>query len=164
MLPEPISSSFLAEKASLSLSDLRWAIDNGIIGAQTVVDGARTLLAEDDKDPLVLELAALGPEELSSVTNLLQRVPVPEQAEADIRRKWVWLVLLWLYDRHHNEPDVLEAVESLYADLGYPDEMASFGPYAPAYQVRRDPNEQRDEVMSQWRKYLKDGAESFGRR
>jgi len=44
-----------------------------------------------------------------------------------------------VYEHHADDEDVFEKVAGLYADLGYPEAMVTFGPFAPAYQAKSDP-------------------------
>jgi len=98
------------------------------------------------------------------VSEILSAVGVDDESVDAIRRKWGWLVLSWLYENHGDDGDLFEKIDGLYADFGYPQEMAAFGPYAPAYQVTGDPALQRDQVVNEWRQYLARTGEEFGRR
>ena len=93
---------------------------------------------------------------------MLAGVSMPERA-ADVRRKWSWILLSWAYERHRDDDDVSNLLGSLYADLGYPEEMVPFGPYAPAYQGKRDPADVRRDILGEWRQYLEQGEEMFGK-
>lgn len=160
---EPLPSSFVLDKTQLSLSEVRWAYENGLIGAQTVVDVAVSMLTEGlDTSELVVNLAGVGHADLPEIKTLLAQVSLPSGTD-EIRRKWTWLVLSWAYERHRDDPGAAAMIEELYADLGYPEELASFGPYAPAYQGKRDPVEVRQDILAQWRKYLERGESQFGK-
>jgi hypothetical protein len=159
---EPIPPAFLVERTAISMPELRWAFDNGIVGAQAATDIATAMLVAGSTDPIVIELAGLSHEDLPSAKGLLERVPVPHDEEADIKRKWVWLILLWVYERHHEESGVFQMLEGLYADLGYPEEMEAFGPYAPAHQIVDTPAGTRGALLREWRRVLASGQEEFG--
>ncbi len=159
-----IPSSFIEEKTSVSLPELRWAFDNGIIGSQIVVDVARSMEARDGNDAnVVAQLAMVTHADLLDVGDILPKVCLDEDEENAIRSKWAWLVLSWLYEQHRDDDDVLYRVERLYGDLRYPSEMAAFGPYAPAYQAKGDPAAMREEVVREWRRYLVEGEGTYGR-
>jgi hypothetical protein len=157
---EPIPSAFILSKASWSLPELEWAFSNGLIGAQTVVDMANSMVEAGDDSELVLRLAGLTQAELTEVRELLQSEASGDPHE--MRAKWVWLVLSWVYENHGVEESVFDKLDALYADLGYPEEMEPFGPYAPVYQAKGDPNEMRAAVLGEWRRYLADGERRFG--
>jgi hypothetical protein len=163
MLVGPIPSSFIVNKSSLSLPELRWAFDNGIIGAQAIVDVAASIVGSKDDSTIITRLAGVTHAELPEVRDILEGVPIDDGQADVIRHKWVWLVLSWLYEHHGGDDDVFEKVDGLYSDLGYPEEMVTFGPYAPAYQAKGDPATMRNEVLSEWRRYLARGDETFGR-
>lgn len=163
MILEPLPSSFILGKTRLSLPEVRWAYENGLIGAQTVVDVAVAMLTEGlNSSELVVNLAGVGHADLPEVGELLAQVALPSDVE-EIKKKWTWIVLSWAYERHHEDAEVSDVIEGLYADLGYPEELASFGPYAPAYQGKRDPVEVRRDILGQWHKYLKSGEALFGK-
>jgi hypothetical protein len=119
----------------MSLPELKWAFDNGLIGAQTVVDFAAVMVAEGSDSPLLVDLAGTMHDELGAVKENVGKVMVHPASSEELRRKWVWLLMSWLYE-HQDEINVFETIDRLYADLGYPPEMAPFGPYAPAYQSK----------------------------
>jgi hypothetical protein len=161
MLPQLIPSTFILDRTSVSLPELKWAFDKGLIGAQAVVDIAAAMVAQGSDAPLMVELAGTTHEDLPEVRGVLEGLTVHPASSEELRRKWVWLLMSWLYE-HHAEADVFEVIDRLYADLGYPPEMAPFGPYAPAYQVKGDPQEARQQIISEWRRYLELGQEEFG--
>lgn len=162
MLVKPMPSAFLLSKTSFALPDLRWAFENGIIGAQVVVDVASAMLADGNESERVVQLAALTHQELPEVKQILGGCL--EGADIDtIGAKWLWLTLSWVYEQEGDEDSVFDTIDELYADFGYPKEMVPFGPYAPAYQGKRDRSEVRRDVLQEWRRYLARGEERFGR-
>jgi hypothetical protein len=163
MLMDPIPSSFILGKTSWSLPELQWAFENGVIGVQTVVDVASSMLASGSDSDQVIRLAGLTHHELPEAKEILKGNLVGEDINV-IRAKWVWLVLSWVYEKHSDESSVFDTIDALYADFGYPEEMVPFGPYAPAYQAKSDPAEMREEVLREWRCYLDRGEDRFGRR
>jgi hypothetical protein len=156
-----IPTSFILERTSVSLSELKWAFDNGLIGAQTVVELAATKLAEGADSPLLVDLAGTTHEDLPGVKKILEGLVVHLASSEELRRKWVWLLMSWLYE-HQDDGDVFETIDRLYADLGYPPEMTPFGPYASAYQAKGDPQDARKQVMREWHEYLERGQKEFG--
>jgi hypothetical protein len=158
-----IPSSFIVEKTTLSLPELRWAFDNGVVGAQIVVDVAKAMKYGGDDANIVMQLVSVTHADLSEVREIISNVAVDDEVAEASRHKWVWLVLSWLYEHHREDADVFDKIDGLYADFAYPQEMAAFGPYAPAYQAKGDPTKQRKEVVGEWRRFLSRGEESFGR-
>jgi len=105
------------------------------------------MVAEGSDSPLLVDLAGTMQEDLSAVKEILGKVEVHPASSGELRRKWVWLLMSWLYEHQNEEADVFETIGQLYADLGYPPEMARFGPYAPASQAKGDPQEARRRSM-----------------
>jgi hypothetical protein len=164
MLALAIPPSFLLSKSPLSLQEVRWALEAGIIGAQTTVDIATDLVAAGSTEAVAIELAGLTREELGEAAHLLRQVRIPEELLDFIRRKWTWLVLAWTYEKHSGDSDFVAQVDSLYADLGYPDEMIPFGPFSQSYQGKVDPDDARKQITAAWQKYLAHGNSLYGRR
>lgn len=162
MLPEPLPSTFILQKSRWSLPELRWAFERGLIGAQSLVDAAAWMLADGNETETVLRLAILTHAELAEAANAISDVPIDEGAVNTIRRKWLWLILSWIHDHHREDDHVWDILDGLYADFGYPSEMASFGPYAPAYQSKQSPGEVRGRVLEEWERYLRIGDAEFG--
>jgi hypothetical protein len=126
-----------------------------------VVDIATSMLAAGDQAAAVLDLASVSHAELSEVKDLLtgQSSGIDEN---EIHAKWLWLVLAHLYETQGSDDSVFDKLDALYADFGYPEEMAPFGPYAPAYQSKDDPQRVRNEVLKEWQSYLASAEGKFG--
>lgn len=161
MLTRPLSSQFILQKAALTLADLQWAFDQGIIGAQAVVDVASALAASGDSSEVILALAHLTHAELPDVRAMMA-VKLDDEARANAKAKWLWLIVSWLYDTERDLEALFRELEQLYADYGYPEEMRPFGPYSPAYEGRRDPSEVRSALLGELQRYLKRGRDQFG--
>jgi hypothetical protein len=157
----PLPSSFILGKTTVSLAELEWAFNYGLIGAQTVVDIATSMLAAGAQSGVLLDLASLSHEELPQVKELLVGYSSGVD-ESEIRAKWLWLVLAHLYETQGTDEGVFDKLDALYADLGYPEEMVPFGPYAPAYESKDDPQRARSQVLKEWRSYLANAEKKFG--
>lgn len=162
MLIQLITPSFILKRTSMSVEEMTWAFENGIIGAQTAVAMATALVTEGNESQELITLAGISRQDLAEVNECLKQVDLDSVEVDAIRRKWTWLLLSWVYENRQSEADVLQTLDALYADLGYPEEMNSFGPYAPTYQTQGDPAEMREQIMTEWRRYLKRGEEEFG--
>jgi hypothetical protein len=85
----------------------------------------------------------------------------PQRSESEIRDKWLYLVLAWIYERRDEYPDPLQRVEEVYADFGYPEEVAKFVRYMPMDGPdlgSREANERR--LFERWRSYVEEAAEN----
>jgi len=110
-----------------------------------------------------VQLAGLTHSELPEAKELLKGCAGGDVEEP--RAKWVWLVLSWVWERHGGDIDLfdsLDTLDSLYSDLA-PPEMEPFGPHAAAYQGKGDPQQAREQVLGELRKYLAEGESKFGK-
>lgn len=162
-----IPAEFLARHPlPLSWSDLRWGVAHGWAEEQAVVDAAVRAL-EGDAPREAVALAGLAAGELHEVRPLLDRLAGPE-AEADperTRERWLYLVLLWLYERRDALDDPLGAVEEVYADFDYPGQVAPFVRYMPVPESEgyrpqdHTPQENTRRMMANWERFLREERE-----
>jgi hypothetical protein len=83
-------------------------------------------------------------------------------SEDEIRDKWLYLVLAWLYEHRAEVPDPLQRVEEVYADFGYPEQLANFVRYLPMEGPglgSREANERR--LFERWKRYIDGAASKF---
>lgn len=117
-------------------------------------------LAENEDEPIVVEIAGLSKSEASETGQLLNKleaktIDVDEEA---VKAKWLYLSLAWLFENRASSPDPLEAVEVLYSDFDYPEDVAQFVRYMPVTDGY-DPSahsteENHSRLLSKWRSYL----------
>ena len=134
MEPRPIPFNFVQDRLALTWADIVWGFKNGWLDAASVVEYAVAQLASDDDAAApVVELAGLTRSEFAEVPFLLEKVVGAAEPESntDSERKWLYLVLAWVYDRRAELSDPLGVVEQLYADFGYPAELRGFVRYMP---------------------------------
>lgn len=147
----------------MSWRDVRFGLVNELLDAQAVIEMAvdRVGETEDPSSPL-MELAGAGKDE--PLVELVQALAGSEapRSEEEIRNKWLYLVLAWIYEHRMEDPDPLQRVEEVYADFGYPEHIASFVRYMPIEGPdlgSREANERR--LFERWRRYLDDAAASL---
>lgn len=102
-----------------------------------------------DTEPgrIVESLSLLPSDELDKVPYLMDKLA------DDGKSLWVFLALAWVHDHKDEFGDPLSAVEMLYADFGYPEEMAGIVRFVPppggaAAGV--------DGIEERWQAYLED--------
>ena len=86
----------------------------------------------------------------------------PDQDADKIRSKWLYLVLIWIFEHRESYPDPLQTVEEVYADFGYPERIADFVRYMPMNEpdlVSRELNEQR--LYEKWKRYVDEEAAKY---
>ena len=75
-----------------------------------------------------------------------------------IKRRWLFLVLLWLYQNRDQEIALFDKLGEVYADFDYPDEISSFVPFMPP-EDGYDPTthtlaENHNRILGKWKEYL----------
>jgi hypothetical protein len=159
--PTPLPFNFVRYRVDLTWADVAWGFQHGWLDAASVVECAVAQLAgDDDASPTVVELAGLTRSDLTEVPFLLAKVvgAAGTEANPDSERKWLYLVLAWLYDRRAELSDPLGVVEQLYADFGYPAELRGFVRYMPPeghYEPQAHTHaENIARLFSKWKEYL----------
>lgn len=156
ILPKP-SYEFLSLHANLSWRDVLFGIKKRLISEEVSIDKALVELGISPDAPA--DVAILASEhDLLRILEIVDRLAAAEVSisSAEIQRKWLCLQLAWLYQIRDLVIDPLGKVESVYADFGYPEEMASFVRYMPMVGPdlgSREKNEAR--LYGNWRAYIK---------
>jgi hypothetical protein len=141
-------------------ADLRFGLQRGYINETDVVEAAVEQVRDNpDATSTEIDLAGLLKNEVNHVRLLLhQLASTPETADATAAKKWLYLVLAWLYDQRESLDDPLGAVEAVYADFGYPEEIVGFVRYMPPRDEYRPQDHSREENVSRlfrlWNEYL----------
>jgi len=143
--------------------DILFGLKQELLDPSAPVDFALEQLArEQEPSPELLELAGLSKQEQSrSLVELLADREQDEGADGT-RRKWLYLVLAWIFDHRDELPDPLRMVEEVYADFSYPAEIASFVRYMPSNAPdlgSREQNEAR--LFARWLAYLEERRAAF---
>lgn len=151
-----IPHSFIRQRAQLTWSDVQFGVEQGLLQGPDVSGVAADQMERDTHDDVVVELAGASPDE--PVLERVQRLASAEQSEdpSDVRRKWAYLALAWIFEHRAHYPDALDLVEKVYADLDYPEQVAPFVRYMPSDEPdlgSRERNEQR--LISKWADYLR---------
>jgi hypothetical protein len=159
-----IPASFVEGRTALSWREVRFGIENELLDPHAAVDIAVQQCAERDRPSTnLLELAAAREEEPTA--ELIDQLAESEasQPPAEIRRKWLYLVLAWTYEHRSEYRDPLGRVEEVYADFGYPEELAPFVRYMPLDAPdlgSREANEGR--LLTRWKEYLDYASKCYG--
>lgn len=144
----------------MSWREVRFGLVNELLDPEVPVELAIDQVVEiaEPSAPL-LELAGAGKNEptLEVVEQLAEGEP--QRPENEIRDKWLYLVLAWIYEHRDEVPDPLQRVEEVYADFGHPERIAKFVRYMPMDGPdlgSRQANERR--LFEQWKRYLDEAA------
>jgi hypothetical protein len=170
-----IPHQFIQDRVPMTWRDVLFGLEQKLLDPGAPVDFALEQLArEKEPAPEVVELAGTSKQEQSrSLVESLSRREQDEGAEGTrrkwlylvlawipegTRRKWLYLVLAWILEHRDELHDPLGAVEKVYADFGYPAEIASFVRYIPSNAPdlgSRERNEAR--LFARWLAYLEEG-------
>lgn len=131
-----------------------------MMGWSDIVNIATDRLCAGSNDPLEIELASLNKSEAYQVGDLLRKLASSSRDEncGLAQRKWLYLILAWLFKNKEIIHDALGDVETIYAEFDYPSEIESFVRYMPVTDGY-DPsihskNENEKRLFDNWRKYL----------
>lgn len=146
----------IQKHVSLSWQELKYAVDNNIIKADSIIKHAIFILDEGIIGyDIVLELAILDiyDDTTDQITKLIDLEE--EQDIEDIKAKWLYLILWVLYQKRNEYNNALEIVEEIYCEFDYPPSISTFVRYMPSdesdlgnYEV----NEAR--MYDKWKQYL----------
>jgi hypothetical protein len=123
---------------------------------------AEHLAATECSDSTLIELAGLDRSE--DARTYVERLAAKESEESvqEIRAKWLWIVLGWIFEHRDEYSDPLRAVEEVYADFDYPERIAEFVRYMPSDEPNlgsRERNEAR--LYGKWSSYLQECFELY---
>lgn len=154
---------FISQRARLTWREILFGFNNELLAQGAEVDFALDDLAKDNPPDALLELASpcKGEPTRALVEQLAQITPAEDDEE--IRGKWLYLVLAWIYEHKEMYPDPLQTVEEVYADFGYPERVADFVRYMPTNEPdlgSRELNEVR--LYERWKRYLDDEGARIG--
>jgi hypothetical protein len=155
-----IPITFVLHKLQPTWADLRFGLERALINEADVVQAAIEWVSQSpDASDSEIELAGLYRNELNRVPELLRELTASSEAiRATIEKKWLFLLLAWLYDQKESIDDPLGKVEEVYADFGYPKEIAGFVRYMPAQDGYRPQDHTREENLNRlfrlWNDYL----------
>lgn len=144
-----IPSTFIKARARLTWREVELGLQNRWLADETPIDLAIDRVTTGDNSPDALELASLLPNEKYKVIEIVRRLAASDPQYSP--KKWLFLLLAWLYEQRDVVEDALGMVEQLYADFDYPDEIASFVRYMPPKDPSRVGNSY---LMDAWKRYL----------
>jgi hypothetical protein len=158
-----IPYQFVRERTRMSWRDVRFGLVNQLLDARAPVELAVAQVGER-AEPSVALLELAGAVKGEAAFELVDHLAneEPPHSEDEIRDKWLYLVLAWLYEHRAEVPDPLQRVEEVYADFGYPEQLANFVRYLPMEGPdlgSREANERR--LFERWKRYIDGAASKF---
>ena len=157
------SYDYVSKLVSISWDDLLFAINHGFMKQETLIEHAINVASnEEEPSQMVIDLACLtAGESAQPFINLLSDGTNNED-DSKSREKFLYLLLNWIYEHQDLYSDPLEAVEYVYADFDYPEEITKFVRYMPASEpVNQSLQLNRERLFNKWEQYLKDRKEEY---
>jgi hypothetical protein len=151
-----IPAAFIMSRVYMSWREVQFGLANELLDHQALVDCAvEALTRVEQPSNALIDLASSSRND--PVRDLVDQLSAGEveRTEAEIRDKWLYVVLAWLYEQRGAVSDPLQSVEEVYADFGYPEEVAGFVRYMPMDGPdlgSREANERR--LIERWKQYL----------
>ncbi|WFU05759.1 DUF2247 family protein (plasmid) [Rhizobium sp. CB3171] len=126
-----ITGTFCYREAPwLYWSELFHGLELGYLKQRDVVEFALEKLTVNSSADHY-SLASLDESEYYEVSDLICSLTKDEDDAGDAEKVWKYLLLLWLWKQKDSLLDPLGAVEELYADLGYPEDLSKLVRYMP---------------------------------
>ena len=162
-----ISYEFIQQHVSLTWTEAVWGIEKNLIDWSFLKDMAVTRLCDGVEGPLEIEIAGLTIENSDDAVSLAKNLAKNEigNAESEPLKKWLYIVLLDLFEKNKSIDDALSTIECIYADFGYPEEIESFVKYMPVNNnynpLKHSYDENISRLYNNWRQYLVRSAELY---
>lgn len=164
---ENLSLSFILDKVTLNWAEVLWGYEQGYLSWSSIIQLAEQRLTEGSENPSEIELASFTKEQASQVNDRLRDFvgTIPSDSQEQIKKKWLFLVLAWVYEKRTNFPEPLETVEIIYSDFDYPEEISNFVRYMPPLDGYDPSKYTREEnvgrLYKKWAQYLSDTEKAF---
>jgi len=159
-----IPAEYSVNKLELNWREIAWAYYHKLFDAQTLADFFNVKLPDlqEAKFQKVDQHAVWVIEELlrKQVDN------ESEVSEERTMKKWLYIVLSFIFENKEDFSDPLQEVEKVYADFGYPEEIKSFVKYMPPPEKQtisstHSKQEAKERLFSKWQSYLDEQRRIF---
>jgi hypothetical protein len=153
---------FIRNRIRMTWPEVLFGLTQELLDRTAPIELAEERLAEEENsDPALIELAGLSrtDDPLPCVEKLAAATDEPTD---EIRARWLFVVLAWIFEHKHDYEDPLRAVEEVYADFDYPKRIAGLVRYMPSDEPdlgSRDLNEAR--MFGKWREYLEQCSRKY---
>lgn len=156
----PISYEFICSHIKPSWFDIKWGYENKLIGWHSIVKHAEHLVSLGEASQLELELSFKGRMDTHEINLILEYLSTccDDIDECLTQEKWLFIILLWLFNNRNNYSEPLKMVETIYEDFDYPEAIESFVAYMPVSDGY-DPSvhsysENTERLFRNWQTYL----------
>lgn len=144
------------KKNNYNWQEILFALENQIVTVEDVIEYASYIINEKTMGfDIVLAITCLHSYE--DIYPYLHQLIMLEDSQniADIKEKWLYLILKWLYEKRNDVENTLEIVEEIYELFDYPDNITSFVRYMPSETGDLGSVElNRERLFKNWANYL----------
>ena len=151
---------FILDRTCLSWREAAWGYHNQHFSSSDALELAYAHLSNGEEDVTIVELAGLFKSQTREIGERLNKLASMEGdvEDASIKSKWLYLILSWLFENRGAFDDAFDAVEMIYSDFDYPEEMAPFVRYMPitdGYNPSvHSADENYDRLLAKWSAYI----------
>lgn len=144
------------KKNNYNWQEILFALENQIVTVEDVIEYASYIINENTMGfDIVLAITCFHSYE--DIYPYLHQLIMLEDSRniADIKEKWLYLILKWLYEKRNDVENTLEIVEEIYELFDYPDNITSFVRYMPSETGDLGSVElNRERLFKNWANYL----------
>lgn len=158
-----IPYDFIRERTRMTWREVLFGLVSELLDPRAPVEFAvEQVGTEAEPSTVLLQLAGgRGDEETTGLVSQLAEDEA-SRSEDEVRDKWLYIVLAWIYQHREQSPDPLRRVEEVYADFAYPEQIAKFVRYMPM--VGPDlggPEANERRLFERWKEFLDDAARTY---
>ena len=160
---EMVPGKFALKIATLKWGEIQWGYDHGIFAWFDIVDIAQIKQQEScgiEQCRLVEELSTVGKQNIWQVSDTVKKLSELEPVPDDVsKQKFLYICLAWIFENRDKMEEPFAAVDLIYADFDYPEEIESFVSYMPVDSHRSNANQtlpgSQGRIHANWLQYLK---------
>lgn len=157
---------FCRKVVVLNWKDIIWAVERGIFSWKDVREFAVGRL--DGMFPtfdIENEISMLDKDDASEIMSLARSAASIDSEFGSVPDRWRFLLLKWIYENRSSFANPLGAVEELYAEFDYPQDMESFVSFLPPSDgwdpTKHNALENEARLLGNWRAYLGHAGQVF---
>lgn len=147
--------SYIIDYIDLDWHVLLFAVENGFVEKESVLRYAESQI-ETEANPSQLLLDLAWEKDENSVYEYLIKLAnlSSPKDEENLKEKFLFLLLNWIFENREKYGDPLEMVEIIYADFDYPEEISGFVKYMPPqYPLHSSKPENVKQLYENWEKF-----------
>ncbi|WP_250655932.1 DUF2247 family protein [Alkalimarinus coralli] len=158
-----LTYNFVSSLVKVSWREILLAVQRQFVSREFAIQAAMVELELLDEYPdQLLDLASL--DKTNDIHPYIDELASMEQEldEEACSRKWLFLILAWVYEHRESYSDPLGVVEQVYADFDYPEAIEGFVRYMPSEEPDLGSTEKNvARLFEKWGAFLEIEKESY---